>query len=89
MGKTQLVLELLFRTKKKHMNCSIIWIPATNSESVHQGYLEAAHQLEIPSWEDEKTDVKKLVQEQLSNKYASQWLLVFDNADDLDMWTRA
>ena len=87
VGKTQLVLELLFRTKKKHMNCSIIWIPATNSESLHQGYLEAAHQLEIPGWEDEKTDVKKLVQEHLSNKYTNQWLLVFDNADDLDMWT--
>jgi uncharacterized protein involved in tolerance to divalent cations len=87
VGKTALVLELLFRTKNKHMNCSIIWIPATNSESLHQGYLEAAHQLEIPGWEDGKADVKKLVQEHLSNKYARQWLLVFDNADDLDMWT--
>ena len=26
VGKTQLVLELLFRTKEKHQNCAIIWI---------------------------------------------------------------
>ena len=32
VGKTQLVLELLYRTRQKHKNCSIIWIPATTIE---------------------------------------------------------
>jgi hypothetical protein len=52
VGKTQLVLELLVRMKRKHKNCSIIWIPATNSESLHQGYLEAARRLGISGWEE-------------------------------------
>jgi len=86
MGKTQLVLELLYRTKEKHKNCSMIWIPATNMESLHQGYLNVARQLGIAGWEEEKVDVKKLVQEHLSKDDAGQWLLVFDNADDIDMW---
>jgi Cdc6-like AAA superfamily ATPase len=66
VGKTQLVLELLYRTKDKHKDCSMIWIPATNMESLHQGYLDVARQLGIPGWEDEKADVKRLVQEYLS-----------------------
>jgi tetratricopeptide (TPR) repeat protein len=86
VGKTQLVLELLFRTKYKHAKCTIIWIPATNSESLHQAYLEVAQQLNIPGWEDDKADVKRLVQEYLSKESTGRWLLVFDNADNIDMW---
>jgi tetratricopeptide (TPR) repeat protein len=86
VGKTQLVLELLFRTKCKHANCTIIWIPATNSESLHQAYLEVAQQLGIPGWEDDEQDVKRLVQEYLSKESTGRWLLVFDNADNIDMW---
>lgn len=86
VGKTQLTLELLFQTKDRHSDCSIIWIPATNKESLHQGYLDAAQQLGIPGWEDDKEDVKRLVQRHLGKKSTGQWLLVFDNADDMDMW---
>ena len=85
VGKTQLVLELLFLTKDKHPECSIIWIPATNKESLHQAYLNTVQQLRIPGWEDSK-DVKKLMQEHLSKENTGRWLLVFDNADDINMW---
>ena len=87
VGKTQLVLELLFQTKEKHKDCSIIWIAATSAESLYQGYLDVARQLGIPGWEDEKMDVRKLVQEHLGKDDVGRWLLVFDNADDIDMWT--
>jgi tetratricopeptide (TPR) repeat protein len=86
VGKTQLVLELLYRTKDKHKHCLIIWIPATSGESLHQAYRDVARQLRIPGWEEEKADVKDLVQGHLSKDDASQWLVVFDNADDIDMW---
>jgi tetratricopeptide (TPR) repeat protein len=86
VGKTQLLLELLHRTKDKHKHCSVIWISATNLESVHQAYLNVARELGIPGYEEENVDVKKLVQVFLSKDSAGQWLLVFDNADDVDMW---
>jgi hypothetical protein len=59
--KTPLVLELLYRTKDRHKHCSIIWIPATNMESLHVAYLGVAQKLGISGWDDEKADVKKLV----------------------------
>jgi len=86
IGKTQLVLELVYRMKEKDKNCSVIWIPETNMESLYQAYVNVAQQLGIPGWKDDKVDVKRLVQEYLSKENTSQWLLVFDNADDINMW---
>ncbi|GES56908.1 FabD/lysophospholipase-like protein [Aspergillus terreus] len=86
VGKTHLVLELLFRIKEKHPTLAVVWIPASNMESLHQAYLNAAQQLGIPRWEDSKEDVKCLLQEYLGRESSGRWLLVFDNADDRDMW---
>ncbi|KAH8587674.1 hypothetical protein B0O99DRAFT_694230 [Bisporella sp. PMI_857] len=86
VGKTQLVIELMYRIKAKNKKCSIIWIPATNKESLHQAYLKVAQQLGIPGSEKEKADVKRLVQDYLSKRSAGQWFLIFDNADNIDMW---
>jgi hypothetical protein len=86
VGKTQLALELAYRTRAEHRNCSVIWIPVTNQESLDQAYLNTAQQLGISGWEDDKSDVKRLVQAHLSSEKAGRWFLVFDNADDIDMW---
>jgi Cdc6-like AAA superfamily ATPase len=86
VGKTQLVLEFVYRTRVRYRNCLVIWIPATNIESLHQAYLYVARQLQIPGSDEEKVDAKKLVQEHLSKESAGRWLLVFDNADNIDMW---
>jgi hypothetical protein len=55
-------------------------------ESLHQAYLDVARQLGIADCEEDKADVKRLVQDYLSKESAGQWLLVFDNADDINMW---
>ncbi|KAH8595497.1 hypothetical protein B0O99DRAFT_544164 [Bisporella sp. PMI_857] len=86
VGKTQLVLELVYRIRDKYKNCLVFWIPATNIESLHQAYLDVARQLKIPGSDEDKVDAKKLVQGYLSKESAGRWLLVFDNADDVNMW---
>jgi hypothetical protein len=48
VGKTQLLLEFVYRVRDTYQNCSIIWIPATNMESLEQAYLGVAQQLGIP-----------------------------------------
>jgi Cdc6-like AAA superfamily ATPase len=77
VGKTQLVLELLFRTKEKHQNCAIIWIRQPNTESLHQAYLDVAQRLGIQGWNEQNADVKALMQKYLTEDIAGQWLLVF------------
>jgi KaiC/GvpD/RAD55 family RecA-like ATPase len=86
VGKTQLVLELVYQIREKHKNCSVIWIPAINIESLHQVYMDIAQHLSIPGWEEDKADVKRLVQGYLSKESVGQWVLVFDNANNINMW---
>ncbi|KAN0117100.1 hypothetical protein V8E51_003077 [Hyaloscypha variabilis] len=86
IGKTQIVLELVYRIRDRYKNCLVIWIPATNTESLHQAYQDVARQLKIPGSDEDKADAKKLVQAYLSKESVGRWLLVFDNADDVNMW---
>ncbi|KAH0551380.1 hypothetical protein GP486_007405, partial [Trichoglossum hirsutum] len=86
IGKTQIALELAYRTLEKYPEHSIFWIPATNAESLQQAYLEIAQRLQIPGIEEKQADVRKLLQRHLSQESADRWLLIFDNADDVDMW---
>ncbi|KAH0526001.1 hypothetical protein TsFJ059_009385 [Trichoderma semiorbis] len=86
VGKTQLALELVYRIRNDHKNCSVIWIPANSKESLGQAYRNAAAKLGISGYDDAKADVKRLVQNHLSSESAGQWLLVFDNADEIGMW---
>ena len=86
VGKTQIVLKLAYRIREKYPECSIFWMPATNTESLQQAYLDVGRQLRIPGLQEEQANVKKLVQHHLSQESTGQWLLIFDNADDIDMW---
>jgi tetratricopeptide (TPR) repeat protein len=72
--------------RDKYTECSVFWVPVTNIESFQQAYLEIGRQLQIPDLEEEKSDVRKLVQHHMSQESTGQWLLIFDNADDIDMW---
>ena len=86
VGKTHLLLELIYQMREKHKNCSVIWLPATNMENLENAYREVAQYLGIPGSEEDKADVKRLVQGYLSKENVGQWLLVFDNADNINMW---
>lgn len=86
VGKTQLVLELLHRLREKNKRHSAIWIQATSMESLDQGYHAIARRFQIDNPAEKDTNIKKLVKDFLSNDSAGHWILVFDNADDIDMW---
>jgi nucleoside phosphorylase/tetratricopeptide (TPR) repeat protein len=86
VGKTQIALEFAYRTQQSRPECSIYWIPATNFETLQRTYFHIAQQLKLPGLEEEGADAKKLVKDHLGDSSAGQWLLIFDNADDIDMW---
>jgi hypothetical protein len=48
MGKTQLVLELVYRTTVKQLSSSMFFMPAMNVESIRQAYRDVARELQIP-----------------------------------------
>ena len=86
VGKTQVILVFVYRIRDSDPNCSIFWLPSTNVESLQQAYLEAGQQLGISGIDKEEADVKKLVRHRLGQETAGRGLLIFDNADDIEVW---
>jgi NB-ARC domain len=89
VGKTRIALGIVRQTRKRYPYCSVFWIPATNEESVQQAYLHIGQQLGICGINEKQADIKKLVQRHLSQETAGPWLIVFDNADNIDMWIKS
>jgi tetratricopeptide (TPR) repeat protein len=85
VGKTQIALEAAFRIRDKHPDCSVFWISAVNVPSFDAGFLEICRQFKVPGIDEDKADVKSLAKAYLSQETAGRWLLIIDNADDLDM----
>ncbi|KAJ5349493.1 hypothetical protein N7541_007220 [Penicillium brevicompactum] len=87
VGKTQIVLELAYQIRELYSDCSVFWVPAMDTESTHQAYQRIADQVGINTSDTQGEDVKVLVQKHLSQPESGRWLLIFDNADDHDLWS--
>ena len=85
IGKTQVALEFAYTVKASWPEYSIFWIPALSMESMAQACADIASIRGIPQAADDKEDIKELVRQYLSDKAAGQWLLIVDNADDIEL----
>ncbi|KAL3456402.1 hypothetical protein BJX64DRAFT_41730 [Aspergillus heterothallicus] len=84
VGKTQIALELAYRVRERDSTCSVFWIPCTSNASVEQALMGIA---QIIGLQDVKpSDLTERVKDYLSQASGQKWLLIFDNADDMDMW---
>ncbi|KAE8392857.1 hypothetical protein BDV23DRAFT_192368 [Aspergillus alliaceus] len=62
-------------------------LPCISHGTIEQAYLNMAQTLGL---QDVKTtDIKEQIKIYLSSERAGKWLMVFDNADDVDMWLPA
>ncbi|GIK05802.1 hypothetical protein Aspvir_009915 [Aspergillus viridinutans] len=84
VGKTQVALELAYRIRDRDKECSIFWVACTSYEVIEQTYLNMAQALGLH--DVKPAEVKEQVERYLSSEQAGKWLLIFDNADDMDMW---
>lgn len=87
VGKTQIAIELAYQAREQFRDCSIFWISAVNHESIHQAYVSMADQLGIEVSDVEKDDLPRHINEYLSQESSGRWLLIFDNADDIETWS--
>lgn len=85
VGKTQVALEAAFRIRDKHKDCHVFWVPAIDISTFENAYREIGRALKIHGIDDTQADVKQLVQVALS-RCNHKWLLIIDNADDVDLF---
>ncbi|KAJ5736327.1 kinesin light chain [Penicillium malachiteum] len=84
VGKTQVVLELAYRIRQKDEGCSVFWIPCTSPAVIEQTFLEIGQTIGLEDLDP--AQVKEQLKTHFSSDRAGRWLLIFDNADDPDIW---
>lgn len=84
VGKTQLALEVAHRIRDQDMECLVFWVPCTSYAMIEQTFMNIAQTLGLH--EVKPAEVKEQVKLYLSSERAGKWLLIFDNADDAEMW---
>ncbi|KAI0101549.1 hypothetical protein GGR51DRAFT_563451 [Nemania sp. FL0031] len=85
IGKTQIAIETAYRVRDTYPDCSVFWVPVVDLIGFGNAYREIGKLLNIPGIDDDKADVKVVVKAGLENPHTGSWLLIIDNADDVDM----
>ena len=84
IGKTQVAVEYAYRYKDTYHD--VFWVNATSRETLIEGFVTIARLLALPAKdEQDQTIIVAAVQQWLTNH--SEWLLILDNADDLQLVT--
>ncbi|KAK4248954.1 Tetratricopeptide repeat-domain-containing protein [Corynascus novoguineensis] len=65
---------------------SVFWVHANNAERFRQAYTSIVQECRIPGYDDPKLDILTLVKKWLERKDCCQWLIVIDNADDIQLF---
>jgi tetratricopeptide (TPR) repeat protein len=85
VGKTQIALEAAFRVRNEHPDCSVFWVPTVDVTSFENAYRDVGRRLGVAGIDEDNADVKALVKAALSREDAGSWLLIIDNADDVEL----
>ncbi|OLN95527.1 Kinesin light chain 4 [Colletotrichum chlorophyti] len=85
IGKTQVAIEAAYRVRDLHPECSVFWVPAMSTVMFENAYRGIGRALSILGIEDNQADVKSLVKAALERDEAGYWLLIVDNADDIEL----
>ncbi|KAK2044847.1 kinesin light chain [Colletotrichum somersetense] len=85
IGKTQVAIEAAYRVRDTHPDCSVFWVPAVNTVMFENAYREIGRALNVRHMKDDQADVKSLVKTALERKEVCSWLLIVDNADDMEL----
>ncbi|KAI9737238.1 MAG: hypothetical protein M1818_005770 [Claussenomyces sp. TS43310] len=84
VGKTQIAIAYIYKIHRLFPDMSIFCIHAATVNRFRHGYLEIGRQCQIPGIDDPQADVLECVKDWLQDEKNGRWLLVIDNADNID-----
>lgn len=80
--KSQIAIEFAYQLRSKSPLVHIFWVHASNPERFRQSYRSIADLLQLPDFNNPKTDMLNLVYVWLSRESNGPWLMILDNMDD-------
>ncbi|KAF5667624.1 hypothetical protein FHETE_5682 [Fusarium heterosporum] len=86
IGKTQIALAYSSWLQEAFENTSIFWVHASSVERFSEAYSNIAKECKIPRHEEPDFDALSETKAWLESKESGQWLMVVDNADDMQLF---
>ena len=84
--KTQIALQYAYWLHDACPDMSVFWVHASNADRFRQAYASIAQECCVPGYNDPKEDVLTLLKRWLEGKSRGRWLMVIDNADDMQLF---
>ncbi|KAL8785645.1 MAG: hypothetical protein Q9195_008565 [Heterodermia aff. obscurata] len=88
VGKTEIATEYCYRVWGQYPSVSIFWVPCDSLTKIELAFREIARIFDLGGHDDPGADVVQLVSLHFQRGYAKHWLLVLDNADDVELLTK-
>ncbi|KAH7030641.1 kinesin light chain 3 [Microdochium trichocladiopsis] len=85
-GKSQLAIHFTHRLHAEDPATSIFWIHGVSKASFEKSYRALADVLDLPRRYEPQVDVLALVRDWLQREDVNRWLMILDNADDMDVF---
>jgi tetratricopeptide (TPR) repeat protein len=82
--KSQIAIEYCYRYSQDHPEAHVFWVHASSPARFAAAYHRIGEELALPDVNNPEVDTIELVQKWLSNDANGPWLLVVDNADDIE-----
>ncbi|ETS73709.1 hypothetical protein PFICI_14655 [Pestalotiopsis fici W106-1] len=86
VGKSQLAIQYAHRIQQQTPGTYVFWVHAGTRARFEEAYRSIADSLELPRRHDPGVDVLRLVYDWLFDVDNGQWLIIVDNADDIDVF---
>ncbi|KAF2731339.1 TPR-like protein, partial [Polyplosphaeria fusca] len=87
VGKSQLAVEYSYRIREQSPTTWVFWIHASSTARFIEGYRKVAKRVQLPRWDHPDVDILMLVYSWLCDEANGRWLMIIDNADDVDVFT--
>ena len=85
-SKSQIAIEYCYRYREKYPLNHVFWVYASTAARFGQAFEEIGQRIPIPNWKYPTLDTVKVVSRWLDNADEVHWLMVVDNADDMELF---
>ncbi|KAJ4248089.1 hypothetical protein NW762_012859 [Fusarium torreyae] len=85
-GKSQVAVQFAHNIHNESPQTSVYWVHASSKPRFEEAYRSIAESLQLTSRNDPNTDVLGLVRDRLQTEQAGPWLMILDNADDVNLF---
>ncbi|KAH8588907.1 P-loop containing nucleoside triphosphate hydrolase protein [Bisporella sp. PMI_857] len=86
VGKSQLAIRYANNIRDVSPQTFVLWVHASTKARFEEAYRGIADRLELPGRNDPKVDVLRLVSNWLCDETHGRWIMILDNADDVDVF---